>query len=63
MKTTTVLAIASLSGLTALAAALTLGFHAGPVFALTMIALMLLIWAGDYRKYRHLGAHFLPPLP
>ncbi|MFM9079924.1 MAG: hypothetical protein ACKOTE_07280 [Opitutaceae bacterium] len=63
MKTVTLLALASLAGLVALAGGLALGFGAGPIFALTMIALLLLIWAGDYRRYRHLGAHVLSHLP
>lgn len=63
MKTVTLLALASLAGLVALVGGLALGFGAGPIFALTMIALLLLIWAGDYRRYRHLGAHFLSHLP
>jgi|DEB19_MinimDraft_3_1074340.scaffolds.fasta_scaffold02172_7 hypothetical protein len=63
MNTVTLLALASLAGLIALAGGLALGFRAGPIFALTMIALLLLTWAGDYRRYRHLGAHFLSHLP
>lgn len=63
MKTVFVLAIACLASLTALIAGLVLDVGAGPIFALTMSALLLLIWAGDYRRYRHLGAHFLSHLP
>jgi|GEM_PF-3155586 hypothetical protein len=63
MKTLIVLAIASLSGLAALVAGLALGLGVGPLFALTLAALLLLLWAGDYRTYRHLGAHFIPRRP
>jgi Flp pilus assembly protein TadB len=63
MKTVTLLALASLAGLVALAGGLALGFRPGPIFALTMIALLLLIWAADYRRYPHLGAHFPSHLP
>ena len=63
MKTLIVLAIASLSGLSALVAGLALGLGVGPLFALTLAALLLLLWAGDYRTYRHSGAHFMSHLP
>jgi hypothetical protein len=52
-----------MSGLSALVAGLALALGVGPLFALTLAALLLLLWAGDYRTYRHLGAHFMSHLP
>ena len=63
MKTVFRLAIACLTSLTALIAGLMLDVGSGPIFALTMITLILLLWAGDYRPYHPLGKHFLSHLP
>ena len=63
MKTVFLLAIACLTSLTALIAGLLLDVGSGPIFALTMITLILLLLAGDYRPYHPLGKHFLSHLP
>jgi hypothetical protein len=63
MKTVSLLAVASLASLTALVVGIALDFGAGPIFALTMITLILLLWAGDYRPYHRLREHFLSHLP
>ncbi len=63
MKTVLLLAIACLASLTALIAGLVLDVGSGPIFALTMISLILLLWAGDYRRYQRLGEHLRSHLP
>jgi hypothetical protein len=42
---------------------LALDFGTGPIFALTMISLILLLWAGDYRRYHRIGEHLRSHLP
>lgn len=63
MKTVLILAIASLASLTCLVGGIAMDFGAAPIFALTMITLILLLWAGDYRPYHRLRKHFLSHLP